>query len=84
MIDKEEKKDGRGTSLSKRKAREQAVRLTNLDVMVNDREVIQSDAVIGYYAENTPEEEQVIRDSVKTLMPELVTPIMAKIDGKEE
>lgn len=59
-----------------------------LDVMVNDREVIrmftgQSDAVIGYYAENTPEEEQEIRDSVKTLMPELVTPIMAQIDEKE-
>lgn len=59
-----------------------------LDVMVNDRDVIrmftgQSDAVIGYYAENTPEEEKEIIDSARALLPELVTPFKSQIDEKE-
>ncbi len=59
-----------------------------LDVLVDDREAIrmftgQTDATIGYYAQNTPEEEQEIRASAKDLIPELVTPIQAQIDEKE-
>ena len=59
-----------------------------LDVLVDDREVIrmftgQTDGTIGYYAKNTPEEEQEIRDTAKNLIPELVTPIQVKLDEKE-
>jgi len=59
-----------------------------LDVLVDDREVIrmftgQSNATIGYYAKNTPAEENEIINSAKDLLPELVTPIQTKIDEKE-
>lgn len=59
-----------------------------LDVLVDDREAVrmftgQSDATIGYYAKNTPEEEKEIIDSAKDLLPELITPTQTKIDEKE-